>query len=140
MISSAILITSVIFIMLYSKPHRSVSRDEPAFRLTVPQLAEAYSQDEETANRLYTGKILEVEGTMKEMILSGSSLILLMGETSQPLGVSCYLNRDQKNKYRSLKRGTPVRIKGICNGLLLDIVMDKCILVPPETGGDESVR
>lgn len=140
MISSAILITSVIFIMLYNKPHRSVNRDEPAFRLTVPQLAEAYAQDEEKANTLYSGKVLEVEGTLKEMILSDSTLILLMGEGSQALGISCYLNRDQKNKYRSLKRGGQVRVKGICNGLLLDIVMDKCILVQGETGDEESVR
>ncbi len=140
MISSAILITSVIFIMLYYKPHRSVGRDEPAFRLTVPQLAEAFSEDEEKANTLYSGKVLEVEGTLKEMILNDSTLILLMGEESQAMGVSCYLNKDQKNKYRSLKRGAQVRIKGICNGMLLDIVMDKCVLLQGEVNEGGSAR
>ena len=129
MVSSVILVTSVIFIMVYYKPHRSVKREEAAYRLTVKQLVDSFSNDETRANNLYAGRVVEVEGRLKEMILNDSTLILLMGDSAQTTGVSCYLNRDQKQKYTSLRRGENVRVKGICNGMLLDIVMDKCILV-----------
>lgn len=134
MISSVILVTSIIFIVIYYKPHRSVKQEEAAFTVTVSELVDAFRQDEMKANALYAGKVLEVEGALKEMILNDSTLILLMGDSTRMMGVSCYLNKDQKDKYTSLTRGEPVKVKGICNGLLLDIVLDKCILLPAEEG------
>lgn len=137
MLSSVILLTSIIFIIIYYKPHRSVKGEEPAFSLTVQQLVNAFSQDETRANSTYVGRVLEVEGRLKEMILNDSTLILLMGDSTQMTGVSCYLNRDQKDKYTSISRGQIVKVKGICNGMLLDIVMDKCILLSETTTGEE---
>ncbi len=137
MVSSVILLTSIIFIMIYYKPHRSVKSEPAAFRVTVRQLVDSFSSDETRANNLYAGRVIEVEGRLKEMILNDSTLILLMGDSSQMTGVSCYLNKDQKQKYTSLRRGESVRVKGICNGMLLDIVMDKCILMSPDgTAGE----
>jgi len=130
MISSVLLITSAIAVFMYYKPHRSVRKEDAAFRLSVSELVDAFSQDESQANALYAGKVLEVHGTLKEMILNDSTLILLMGDSSQMTGVSCYLQKDQKDKYTSLKRGDTVSVKGICNGMLLDVVLDKGILLP----------
>jgi len=132
MIASVILITCVVCLMIYYKPHRSVKNETAAFKLTVTQLVDAFSEDETKANEKYLGKVLEVEGRLKEIILNDSSLVLLMGDSTQMTGLSCYLLRDQKNKYTTLKKGQPVGVKGICNGMLLDVVMDKCILLSEE--------
>ncbi len=132
MISSLILITSAIVVLKYYKPHRSVRKEEAAFRLSVKELVDAFSNNEADANLRYAGKILEVHGTLKEMILNDSTLILLMGDSTQMNGVSCYLQRDQKDRYTTLKRGEEVRVKGVCNGMLLDVVIDKAILLNHE--------
>ena len=130
MISSAILISSVIAVLMYFKPHRSVRSEEASFSLSVTELVSAFVDDEAKANQLYVGKVVEVHGALKEMILNDSTLILLMGDTAQMTGVSCYLQKDQKNKYTSLKRGESVTVKGICNGMLIDVVLDKGLLLP----------
>lgn len=132
MISSVILITSVIAVLMYYKPHRSVRKEEAAFKLSVSNLVDAFMNDEAQANTLYVGKVLEVQGPLKEMILNDSTLILLMGDSTQMTGVSCYLQKDQKEKYTRLKRGETVSVKGICNGMLLDVVLDKGILLPDD--------
>ncbi len=132
MISSVLLITSAIAVFMYYKPHRSVRKEDAAFRLSVTELVQAFSNDEARANELYAGKVIEVEGTLKEMILNDSTLILLMGDSTEMTGVSCYLQKDQKDKYTRLTRGENVNVKGICNGLLLDVVLDKGILLPDE--------
>ncbi len=132
MISSVLLITSVIAVFMYYKPHRSVKKEEAAFKLSVAELVDAFANDEASANAMYVGKIIEVNGTLKEMILNDSTLILLMGDTTQMTGVSCYLQKDQKDKYATLKRGEHVSVKGICNGMLLDVVLDKGLLLPDE--------
>ncbi|MEX1239205.1 MAG: hypothetical protein WEB30_05795 [Cyclobacteriaceae bacterium] len=130
MISSVILITSVIVAFMYYKPHRSVRKEEAAFRMSVTELVDAFSNDENQANSLYVGKVLEVEGALKEIIMNDSTLVLLMGDSSQMTGISCYLQKDQKEKYTKLRRGETVRVKGICNGMLMDVVLDKGILLP----------
>lgn len=132
MTASVILFTSVIAVLKYYKPHRSVKKEEAAFRMSVSELVTAFANDEVDANTRYAGKILEVRGTLKEMILNDSTLILLMGDSSEMTGVSCYLQRDQKDKYTMLKRGEQVKVKGVCNGMLLDVVLDKAILLTDE--------
>lgn len=132
MTSSLLLIASVIAVFKYYKPHRSVKKEEAAFKLSVSKLVDAFSADENQANAQYAGKIIEVRGALKEMILNDSTLILLMGDSTLPTGVSCYLQRDQKDKYTTLKKGEEVLVKGVCNGMLLDVVIDKAILLPNE--------
>lgn len=132
MISSVILLSSAIAVFMYYKPHRSVRKEDAAHKLSVEELVQAFAEDEEQANAQYAGKVLEVYGNLKEMILNDSTLILLMGDSTQMIGVSCYLQKDQKAKYTTLKRGQPVSVKGICNGMLLDVVVDKGILLPDE--------
>src|SRR5690606_40931840 len=100
-----ILITSAIVVLKYYKPHRSVRKEEAAFRLSVKELVDAFSNNEADANLRYAGKILEVHGTLKEMILNDSTLILLMGDSTQMNGVSCYLQRDQKDRSEERRVG-----------------------------------
>ena len=130
MISSVLMLTMIVCLFIYYKPHRSVKKAEAAFTLPVTELVSAFTQDESRANALYLDKILEVKGTLKEIILNDSSLVLLLGDSSQDTGISCYLLKDQKDFYKSLKKGDPVTVKGICNGMLFDVVLDKCILIP----------
>jgi hypothetical protein len=132
MTSALLLIASVIAVFKYYKPHRSVKKEEAAFKVSVSELVDAFSTDENEANTQYAGKIIEVRGALKEMILNDSTLILLMGDSTLPTGVSCYLQRDQKDKYTTLKKGEEVLVKGVCNGMLLDVVIDKAILLPNE--------
>lgn len=132
MTSALLLIASVIAVFKYYKPHRSVKKEEAAFKVSVSELVDAFSTDENEANTQYAGKIIEVRGALKEMILNDSTLILLMGDSTLPTGVSCYLQRDQKDKYTTLTKGEEVLVKGVCNGMLLDVVIDKAILLPNE--------
>ena len=132
MISSVILISSVVAVFMYFKPHRSMRNEEAEFRLSVAELVNAFVSDEQQANAAYVGKIVEVRGKLKEMILNDSTLILLLGDSTEMTGVSCYLQKDQKGKYTGLKRGEMVRVKGVCNGMLLDVVLDKGLLLSAE--------
>jgi hypothetical protein len=130
MISSVVLVTTVVCLFIYYKPHRSVRKEEAAFSLSESQLVDAFIKDESTANSMYLGKILQVKGTLKEIILNDSSLVLLLGDSTMDTGISCYLQKDQKDLYTTLKRGESITVKGICNGMLLDVVLDKCIMLP----------
>jgi len=114
---------------MYFKPHRSVKAAEPAFTLAASELIDAFVNDEASANMLYGGKILEVKGTVNEILFSDSAMVLLMGNPDQMATVSCYLYNADQSRSASLQPGDSVRIKGICNGMLMDVILDKCILL-----------
>ena len=119
-------------VWMYFKPHRSVAAAEPAFILSASELIDAFVEDEAAATMRYGGKIVNVKGPVSEIILSDTSAVLQIGDGSQMAGIRCYLDNNQKADYSSLRQGDPVSVKGICNGMLLDVVLDKCILLSEE--------
>jgi len=129
MILSVILIVVVIAFITYNKPHLSVKNEDAAFGLSVSELVDAFSSDETEATSRYAGKVLEVRGNLKEVIRSNNTTILLMGDSTRMTGVSCYLQSDEKTDHATLKPGETVTVKGICNGMLIDVVLDKAILI-----------
>ncbi len=128
-VCSFVLIAVVFGIVAYNKPHRSVAREEAAFRLSAPELAEAFATDEALATNQYAGEVVEVHGNVREVIPGDSTLILMLEPGSALNGVSCYLDADQWEHAQLLPPGAPVVIKGICNGMLLDVVIDKAIVI-----------
>ena len=128
MIPSVLLVMAVVVYVLYNKPHRSVEGEEAAFELSASALTEAFSNDEITADSKYTGKVIQVKGPLRRMIRNDSTLILMMGD-NELMGVSCYLEKDQIPGSQNLAPGESITVKGICNGVLMDVVLDNAILV-----------
>lgn len=131
-ILSLLLIAIAVFLGVYHKPHPSVAREEAAFKVSASHLVEAFSKDEMEANARYAGKILEVRGPLREMIVDDSTTVLLMGDSNLPARVSCYLQPGQEEAARNLKEGESIAVKGICNGILLDVILDRAILLEYE--------
>jgi hypothetical protein len=129
LIAAALLIMTAVFFALYNKPHRSVKGEEPAFDLSVSQLIEAFSDDENRADSMYTGKIIQVTGSLRKMIRNDSTLILVLGADEELMGVSCYMEKTQIPRSEKLTRGESITVKGFCNGMLMDVVLDNGILV-----------
>ena len=125
-------IASMIAVWMYFKPQASVKNRQADYKLSAKQLAEAFASNEDQANALYTGKVLEVEGYLQEIIRDERSVVLMLGDVSQTNGVSCYLRADDRGEVNSLKAGNQVTVKGICSGFLLDVVVEKCILLERE--------
>lgn len=127
-----LILAAVALLVVYNKPHRSVADEETAFKVSVSELADAFSEDETKAQSLYGGRVIEVSGPLKKKIESDTTLILLMGDSTRMMGVSCYVERDQIEDARTLALGELITVKGICNGALLDVVIDNAIVMENE--------
>lgn len=124
-----LLIAVVAGVLMYNKPHRAVQGEDPDFKLSVSELVTPFSTDETAANARYAGRIVEVHGKVKEMIPNEGSPVLLIGDSAEPIAVICYLRGEERDKYTPLAIGELVTVKGICNGMLLDVVIDEAILI-----------
>ena len=84
--------------------------------------------DEKKANAKYLGKIVEVSGIISEKTKDriGNYNITLQGPDLA--GIGCEFENKVQDKLANLKEGQEVKIKGICTGVLMDVVLVDCVI------------
>jgi CRISPR/Cas system CSM-associated protein Csm4 (group 5 of RAMP superfamily) len=114
---------------LWNKPHRDI-KSEKAEAIDAPELFKKYTENEADANKLWLDKTLQVKGIIKEILKNQTDIPVIMLETNDPIGgISCTMDVSQKNQAEQLKVGAKVTLKGLCTGVLADVVLIKCFLM-----------
>jgi hypothetical protein len=117
-------------LFLYNLPQRAVATEAPAFRLTARELVARYNREESQANALYLDQVLEVTGPVGQIITGSSGeTTLILREEGEVFGVICTLDGDQPEMVRQVKPGETVKVKGLCTGMLMDVVLVRCVLL-----------
>lgn len=97
-------------------------------KISAEELFAAYESDESAANDRFLGKTIEVSGVVQEVarnLENGTTTVLL--KTDGLLGaVSCELAASVDE---ALNSGDPVKLKGICSGMLMDVVLNRCVIL-----------
>ena len=113
-----------------SLPQASVKGKQADLTLSAFELYEEYQADEAAGNKKYIDKIIEVKGTIAEISTdeNGATVVMLRDKDAFS-GILCTLREDEKKRAKDLKVGQEVTIKGQCTGMLMDVVLNKCVLV-----------
>src|SRR5690606_22915754 len=115
---------------VFNKPHPSI--DRPEFLVSASELITAFEEHERAANDKYPGKVVEVHGTVAEVLEKQNSSGLLLGDTSTGSRVSCTLEGENDDMAYGLRAGDALTLRGICSGRLLDVVLVDCRIIPDE--------
>lgn len=122
-----ILIGFGIAFMMYNKPHRSAAKEKESYTLTAQQIFDEFASNEKRANALYLDKIVMLKGKVREVDLGQKTLIL---ETNDNIfGVNCGMSKSEIQQLKKTKKGDWVGVKGICTGMLSDVVLTETIFV-----------
>jgi hypothetical protein len=114
-------------LITYNKPHKSVINIKPDHVTSAYSLFEEYSLQEQRADEKYLDKIIMVEGEIKEIAKVADDRINITLEAGDDIfGVSCTFEKNSGSLY-SFNVGDRVNIKGICAGMLMDVVMINCV-------------
>lgn len=91
--------------------------------LTAQELLEAFVNDETAANARFNDKVVEVSGTVRSITTSeGRTEVVL--ETGDALaGIICSF---ESGTTVAWAQGDAVRVKGVCTGMLMDVVLVRC--------------
>ena len=112
----------------YHRTAEDTSTLEAAETIEPAALLQAFTSDENAANTRFNGKVLEVHGDVRAVNPPDNGLVDVVLETGDPLaGVVCQFA--QAELPANVTAGAHVRIKGICTGLLMDVVLQRCALV-----------
>ena len=118
------------FLYAWKEYHRTLPDTadmEAAFSLPAPALVKAFQDDENKANRQYNDKVINVSGTVVKIDHNDSTQTVQLDGQSMG-GVICQFEATHGHELKDLRAGQPVSIKGVCTGMLLDVVLVRCAL------------
>jgi hypothetical protein len=130
LISALLFLMVVFFLKEYFRKPADVTGIEPAAKTTVADLVDLYTSDETKANSLFLDKTIQVKGTIAEIINQKDTMVnVLLGDTNALHKVSCLLDKRHLNNIKNYTTGGQIIIKGICTGFLIDVELNRCVIV-----------
>jgi hypothetical protein len=111
----------------FRKSAASVSHKKADFEIGSSILLQEFETDENEANELYLDKILLVHGPIESVSKDSIGISVYLKETNAMSGVICSFDKNAADVGK-LNKGAIVKIKGICSGYLMDVVLNKCSL------------
>ena len=95
---------------------------EPELNISATELINAYKENEVKADKMYKGKIVEVNGIVDgiDSDMDDKAVVRLSdGDEFSIYNVSCYIDNDNQNKACELKKGQSVTIVGEADGAII---------------------
>lgn len=115
----------------YNRGVKAADDLKVAATVSAEQLLGAFTTDEAAATATYVGtteQAVQVTGTIRSMGPTGDGKVTVVLETGDALaGIACeFAEADVPTDWRA---GAAVTVKGICTGLLMDVVLVRCSAV-----------
>jgi len=127
-----IIIGAVIGLKMFFKPHADVNKMKADFKVEATSLIDEFQKAEDAATTKYSEKVLEISGKLatKSQLSNGTTLLMLEDEMQ---GISCQLDSNwvtaNQTIIESLQPGSPVTVKGVCKGYLMEIKVSPAVVV-----------
>lgn len=112
----------------YNKPREGVAHTAADVVVTAAQLYDKYQMEETEANKIYLDKIIEVKGTVDDIITINKDVVIMLGAGSIG-GISCRFSPGVAAGNKAIKKGMQVVIKGRCTGFNIDVNLVDCVEV-----------
>lgn len=123
-----IIIIAFIGYKIWNKPFKDPLKGE-AIKVTATRLFNDFATNETSAQKKYVpetvgGKILEVTGEVKEIGKNADGETYYILKTDDEIfGVKCVIDKGFK---MNAKSGDVITIRGFCNGLNSDVIINRC--------------
>lgn len=129
-IAAIIIIGGIAWFAFLNVPKASSQGKTADFKVPATELFQAFETDEAASNAKYIGKIIDVSGTIEEISTDeqGAAVVLLAGGGDFG-GVLCTLEPSQTEKIKAKDFGDDITIKGVCTGMLMEVVVNKGVIV-----------
>lgn len=127
-----VVIGAAIGLKMFYKQHADINKMKPDFKVKANELIREFEKEESVASTKYDEKVLEINGKLssKNQLPNGITLLMLEDEMQ---GISCQLDSSWASAHRSviesLQPGTPVTVKGVCKGYLMEIKVSPAVII-----------
>jgi len=111
-------------------PDKNYSKVNADYTIQATALLSEFEKNESKANQKYMDKVVEVAGTIAEISKDqkGATVVALRNADAFS-GVLCTLQDISDDAIQPYSVGKPIKIRGVCTGMLMDVVLNKCVIV-----------
>ena len=127
LVAIAIVAALIVWKLTFKKSDVSVSSKKAEVEIEATVLTREFEENEEAANVRYLGKVITVSGPVNSVTEDEQNLSVYLKNPEDISGVMCTLNKASAN-IPPINTGDLVKIKGICDGYLMDVKLNKCSL------------
>lgn len=115
---------------IYNKPHKNMTKTEADISVSAFDLFTEFEQNEAKANEKYLEKVILVEGEIRDVSTNETGNVsLTLKSSSDMFGVICQMDDLTEHERTDFSVGETVSLKGICTGMLMDVVLVRCVEV-----------
>lgn len=113
----------------YNRGHKDASKHDADFAISATELFQKFSTDENAANGMYLDKTIEISGIVKSVDKDETGNYTIQLESGDMMSsVSCQMDTRHNADAEKVKAGETVKIKGTCTGILMDVILIRCVL------------
>lgn len=123
-----IVIVAVTVFKVYNKPHINVTKTAPDISIFYKELINEFEADENKANSKYLDEIIQISGPISKIALERGKTIITIGEEELFGNIDCHMSSEEKDDFEKLKVGQEIKLKGVCTGYLLNVVLVRTVL------------
>ncbi len=114
----------------YNRKPVDLSGIRSQLNITADSLVVIFETDEPKANSLYLGKPVDIKGLIADISNQQDTLInITLGKKDNMHRVSCLIDANHIKEVKSYKVGDEITLRGICNGYLMDVELNRCVVV-----------
>lgn len=119
---------AISYMIVFEKNEFDITNKKTERKIEAIELFYKFENDENAANKLFLGKIIEITGIVSEIQNSqNNETLVIFKDDEEVFGVACTFKN--ANSIKMLEVGNKITVKGICQGFLTDVVVNNCVLI-----------
>jgi hypothetical protein len=116
-------------LFLFNKKAPDLARVRADYVLTATTLYSDFVADEASATQKYVDKVIQVTGTITAVEVNADNTINITLGGGDMGGVICTFQSIADTTLPGLASGNEAVIKGVCSGMLMDVLLNNCVIV-----------
>lgn len=112
----------------YHRTGTNITGIKTAVQTDAITMLKEFETDETSANQKFNGKAIAVTGTVIKIENTDSIQQIVLGNRANISNIVCQFSANQKEQLAAVKTGSTITIKGICTGMLIDVILTDCII------------
>lgn len=123
------LITAIsVWQYIFKKSDLSVASRSVEVEISVSELVSRFESNEEMANNEFLDKVILVAGKVESVNVDSLGASIYLKDPDEMAGVLCNFSSGVID-INTISKGETLKVKGLCSGYLMDVVLNKCSLV-----------
>ncbi len=137
LLASALIVIAAGAYFYVNRKTQSLTDSNADFKISAVKFLEEYSSDQVLSDKKYLGKVIQVEGNLKEIERDDKgSLTFVLGDLASMSSVRCSIDTTVVIDESAYPVGTAVSLKGECTGFNADdlgvgadIVLNRAVII-----------